>query len=148
MLDNLRTGSPDNLAGVQAEFIRGDVRDAACVSSAMAGVDYVFHLAGMVSVPESIDNPRECFELNTLGTVNVLEAAAAAGVFASPAMTGRGVLTGSAAAVFSGGIMIVSTRLLSKLALLALLRSSIASFPAAIIHAETPMTAAHRKRTM
>ncbi|MBO7741387.1 MAG: NAD-dependent epimerase/dehydratase family protein [Victivallales bacterium] len=80
VLDNLRTGSLDNLAGTEAEFIEGDVRDADCVARAMAGTDYVFHLAGMVSVPESIDNPRECFELNTIGTANVLEAAAAAGV--------------------------------------------------------------------
>ena len=46
----------------------------------MNGVDYVFHLAAMVSVPESVARPRECEELNGFGLLNVLEAATAAGV--------------------------------------------------------------------
>ena len=46
----------------------------------MNGVDYVFHLAALVSVPESVVRPRECEELNGFGLLNVLEAATAAGV--------------------------------------------------------------------
>jgi UDP-glucose 4-epimerase len=46
----------------------------------MAGVDYVFHLAAMVSVPESMEKPIECTEINTIGTLIVLEEAARAGV--------------------------------------------------------------------
>ena len=46
----------------------------------MSGVDLVFHLAAMVGVQESMDNPRACIETNVRGTFNVLEAAAEAGV--------------------------------------------------------------------
>lgn len=41
----------------------------------MQGVDYVFHLAAMISVPESMQKPVECDELNTRGTLIVLEEA-------------------------------------------------------------------------
>jgi len=50
------------------------------VREAVGGVDYVFHLAAMVSVPESMSNPSECVEINALGTLVVLEEAARAGV--------------------------------------------------------------------
>jgi UDP-glucose 4-epimerase len=43
-------------------------------------VDYVFHLAAMISVPESMEKPRSCVEINTQGTLVVLEEAARAGV--------------------------------------------------------------------
>jgi UDP-glucose 4-epimerase len=46
----------------------------------MRGVDHVFHLAAMVSVPESVQRPLECVEVNVAGLLNVLEEAAAAGV--------------------------------------------------------------------
>jgi UDP-glucose 4-epimerase len=44
------------------------------------GVDQVFHLAAMVSAPESIERPQDCVTINAIGTLNVLEAAARAGV--------------------------------------------------------------------
>jgi UDP-glucose 4-epimerase len=50
------------------------------VRQALHGVDYVFHLAAMVSVPESMAAPIECHELNTVGTLLVLEEAARARV--------------------------------------------------------------------
>ena len=80
VLDNLRSGYAANLAGLDAEFIRGDVRDRATVKRAMRGVDYVFHLAALVSVPESMEKISECVDINVSGLVNVLEEAAAAGV--------------------------------------------------------------------
>ncbi len=46
----------------------------------MKGVDFVFHLAAMVSVQESMQKPNECAEINTRGTAIVLEEAARAGV--------------------------------------------------------------------
>ena len=46
----------------------------------MRGVDYVFHLAAMISVPESMSKPVECNEINTVGTLLILEEAARAGV--------------------------------------------------------------------
>ena len=80
VIDDLRTGHRRNLAGLEVEFTEGSILDAALVKRAMAGVDYVFHLAALVSVPESVREPRACVELNVLGLLNVLEAAAGAGV--------------------------------------------------------------------
>ena len=80
VLDNLRSGYLRNIEPFQAEFIEGSILDKAVLARAMEGVDYVFHLAAMISVPESMLKPVECVELNTIGTLNVLEAAAQAGV--------------------------------------------------------------------
>ncbi len=80
VLDNLRTGNMRNLDGLDHQFIEGTITNVQAVEQAMEGVDYVFHLAAMVSVPESMGNPLECVELNVNGTLNVLEAAAQAGV--------------------------------------------------------------------
>jgi UDP-glucose 4-epimerase len=80
VLDNLRSGFKRNLNGFQCEFIEGSILDRDCVRRAVQGVDYIFHLAAMISVPESMAKPIECNELNTNGTLVVLEAAARAGV--------------------------------------------------------------------
>ena len=80
VLDNLRSGIMHNLAGFQHEFIAASILDRAAVHKAVQGVDYVFHLAAMISVPESMAKPVECNELNTTGTLIVLEEAAKAGV--------------------------------------------------------------------
>ena len=62
-------------AGRRVEFVHGDVRDAAAVASAADGVDAIYHLAGQTAVTTSVTAPREDFEINALGTLNVLEAA-------------------------------------------------------------------------
>jgi len=80
VLDNLRTGHAHNLAGLDVEFLHGSILDRELVARAVRGVDYVFHLAAFVSVPESVERPHECVALNVTGLLNVLEAAAAAGV--------------------------------------------------------------------
>jgi UDP-glucose 4-epimerase len=80
VLDNLRSGYLKNLEGFDVEFIEGDIRDREAVRKAMEGVDYVFHLAAMISVPESMIKPIECVDLNVNGLLIVLEEAAAAGV--------------------------------------------------------------------
>ncbi|MBO4345347.1 MAG: SDR family oxidoreductase [Victivallales bacterium] len=80
VLDNLRSGYLKNIAPFKVEFIEGSVLDKDVLAKAMDGVDYVFHLAAMISVPESMGKPVECVEINTIGTLNVLEAAARAGV--------------------------------------------------------------------
>ncbi len=80
IFDNLRTGYKHNLDGLDVEFIEGDICDRAAVKAAMQGVDYVFHLAAMVSVPESMFKPGECVDINVHGLLNVLEEAAVAGV--------------------------------------------------------------------
>ena len=80
VLDNLRSGYRRNLDGLAHTFIEGSVTDPAAVAQAMQGVDMVFHLAAMISVPESMDHPRECVDINVTGLLHVLEAAAKAGV--------------------------------------------------------------------
>ena len=80
VLDNLRSGYKSNLDGLDVEFIEGDICDRAAVKAAMKDVDYVFHLAAMVSVPESMFKIAECVDINVHGLLNVLEEAADAGV--------------------------------------------------------------------
>src|SRR5882672_5548649 len=72
VLDNLRSGFQHNLAGFETEFIQASILEREAVRRAMSGVDYVFHLAAMISVPESMQRPVECNELNTTGTLVVL----------------------------------------------------------------------------
>jgi UDP-glucose 4-epimerase len=80
VLDNLRTGYRRNLDGLRHVFIEGSVTDRDAVAKAVEGVDYVFHLAALVSVPESMAKPGECVDINVHGLLHVLEASAAAGV--------------------------------------------------------------------
>lgn len=80
VLDNLSSGFRRNLDGRRCELIIGSILDHEALRDAMAGVDFVFHLAAMVSVPESVQKPQECSLINTEGTRRVLEAAAQAGV--------------------------------------------------------------------
>ena len=80
VLDSLRTGYLKNIEKFDVEFIRGDVRDRETVRKAMEGVDYVFHLAALISVPESMEKIAECVDINVNGLLTVLEEAAAAKV--------------------------------------------------------------------
>jgi len=79
VLDNLRSGHYHNIERFDCEFIEGSIMDRDVLARVMKGVDYVFHLAAMISVPESMEKIVECVELNTIGTLNVLRAAADAG---------------------------------------------------------------------
>ncbi len=80
VLDNLRTGYRKNLDGLQCTFIEGSVTDRELVRNAVQGVDHIFHMAALVSVPESMAKPGECVDINVHGLLNVLEEASAAGV--------------------------------------------------------------------
>ena len=80
ILDDLSTGKPKNLAGLNVEFCHASITDRKAVRAAMSGVDHVLHLAAMVSVPHSMRQPTLCAEINVLGLLNVLEEAAAANV--------------------------------------------------------------------
>ncbi len=80
VLDNLRSGFKGNLSGLECQLIVGSILDRDLVREAMKGVDFVFHLAAMVSVQESVQKPNECAEINARGTAIVLEEAARAGV--------------------------------------------------------------------
>ena len=79
MLDNLSSGDPALLAdGIQLH--RGDVRDVPKLWSLLQGVDVVYHLAALVSVPASVLYPREYNDVNVGGTVALLEACRDVGV--------------------------------------------------------------------
>jgi UDP-glucose 4-epimerase len=80
VLDSLRSGFRHNLNGFACEFIQGSVLDRDVVREAVQGVDCIFHLAAMISVPESMQKPIECNEINTNGTLVMLEEAARAKV--------------------------------------------------------------------
>lgn len=80
VLDNLRTGRRNNLDGLKCTFIEGSVTNKNLVREAVRGVELIFHMAALVSVPESMAKPAECVEINVLGLLNVLGEAAAAGV--------------------------------------------------------------------
>ena len=81
--DNLsRRGAELNLAWLQQTFgnkafqvIVGDVRDAGKLTAPASQADVILHLAAQVAVTTSVENPRQDFEINALGTFNVLEAA-------------------------------------------------------------------------
>jgi len=77
VLDHLSSGSADRIpAG--ADLVRGDVCEEASVAAVLDGADVVFHQAGLVSVPASVDAPVRFHEVNVDGTLGVLEGARAA----------------------------------------------------------------------
>lgn len=75
VLDSLRTGFENNLKGLNVQFEKGDIRDKDLVEELLQGANGVFHLAALVSVPESLLHIKECIDINTIGTINILEAA-------------------------------------------------------------------------
>ena len=89
VLDDLRSGYARNLDGVRCRFLQGSILDDVALKQAIAGAEEVYHLAAMISVPESVAKPAECAKLNAEGTQRVLDAALNAGarkvVLASPA---------------------------------------------------------------
>jgi len=54
-------------------FIYGDVRDEKTVDTAIKNQDVIFHLAGITQILYSVKNPKETFEVNFGGTMNILE---------------------------------------------------------------------------
>lgn len=92
ILDNFSSGKRENLKGLDIELIEGDLRDASKVTEAVKGMDIVFHEAAFVSVPESMEKPLECLDVNVAGTSILFEAARKAGV--------KRVVIASSAAVY------------------------------------------------
>ena len=82
IFDNFsRKGSRANVTSLQSQFnsrdlvvVEGDMSDRKKIEELVNNVDIVLHLAAQVAVTSSVVNPREDFEINTLGTLNVLEA--------------------------------------------------------------------------
>jgi dTDP-glucose 4,6-dehydratase len=54
------------------EIVAGDLRDEHAVRGAVAGMDVVFHLGAIISIPYSYRHPRETAQTNFMGTLNVL----------------------------------------------------------------------------
>ena len=80
VLDNLSTGNPDNISNFNYRLVEGSIEDRELVAQCCRNADYVFHMAAMVSVVESMDNPLKCTDINIKGTLNVLQEAADSGV--------------------------------------------------------------------
>ena len=76
ILDNLFSGYLENLNGLDIDFIEGDIRDRNIAVKATKGVDYVLHHAAISSVVLSVEKPRIIADVNIMGSINMLEAAA------------------------------------------------------------------------
>lgn len=75
VLDDLSTGSTENLDGLDLDFIEGSIPDSALLARAACGVQAIVHLAARPSVPRSIADPVATHRANVDGTLNVLEQA-------------------------------------------------------------------------
>jgi nucleoside-diphosphate-sugar epimerase len=82
VLDNFETGSRSNLAEWQKEIeiVAGSVEDVDTVNRVVRGIDWIFHEAARVSVPQSIEDPAGAHSVNSTGTLNILIGARNSGV--------------------------------------------------------------------
>ena len=99
VLDDLSTGHRENLDGAdRAELVEGDIRDGAGVADLVARTEpeVIFHLAAQIDVRRSVADPAFDARTNVEGTINVLQAAQAAGV-------PRVVNTSSGGAIYGEG---------------------------------------------
>ncbi len=81
VIDNLRSGFEKNLSGLNnVTLIKESITSRAEVFKAINGSKYVFNMAAMISVPESMTNPFECVNINVNGLINILDAAKEYGV--------------------------------------------------------------------
>lgn len=94
VLDHFSTGKQENLSGLNGrlDILKGDVRDRSIVEQAVQDVDTIFHQAAFVSVSESMEKPKTCFDINVSATIALFDAARLAGV--------RRVVFASSAAVY------------------------------------------------
>lgn len=76
ILDNLSTGNFDNLSPIwdSVAFIKESISNFETCLKATYGKKIVFHLAAHISVPDSLEKPKDCFEININGLSNLLEA--------------------------------------------------------------------------
>ena len=82
VFDNISTGHASNVEGLgpDLEVVEGDLRDSDKLRPACEGVDFVYHLAALSSVPRSLEDPGATTRVNVLGTSILLEEARRAGV--------------------------------------------------------------------
>jgi UDP-glucose 4-epimerase len=74
VLDDLSLGKREDLPSLGVELRVGDIRDREAVAKACQGMDVAVHLAAHTRVVESLSNPQLNFEVNAIGTMNVLSA--------------------------------------------------------------------------
>lgn len=75
VVDSLRTGFQKNIAHLDVDFVEEDIRNHQAITSLVKEAKGIFHLAALVSVPESLQLMEECLQINVQGTLNVLDAA-------------------------------------------------------------------------
>jgi UDP-glucose 4-epimerase len=80
VLDNFSTGNRVNLDGLDVEVVEGELRSYERVHNAIRGVETVFHLGALGSVPRSVQDPLTSSAVNIEGTLNVLLAARDEGI--------------------------------------------------------------------
>jgi len=80
VLDNFSTGSRSNLEGTDVDIVEGELRSYERVHNATRGVEVVYHLGALGSVPRSVQDPLTSSAVNVEGTLNVLLAARDEGV--------------------------------------------------------------------
>ncbi|MEX2613369.1 MAG: SDR family oxidoreductase [Gaiellaceae bacterium] len=82
VLDNFSTGNRANLAGLggDVELVEGELRSYERVHNAVRGIEAVFHLGALGSVPRSVQDPLTSSAVNVEGTLNVLLAARDEGI--------------------------------------------------------------------
>ena len=94
VLDNFSTGNRANLAGVDVDVVEGELRSYERVHNAVRGIEVVYHLGALGSVPRSVQDPLTSNAVNVEGTLNVLLAARDSGV--------RRVVFASSSSVYGG----------------------------------------------
>ncbi len=80
VLDNFSTGNRANLDGLDVEIVEGELRSYERVHNAVRGVELVYHLGALGSVPRSVQDPLTSSAVNVEGTLNVLLAARDEGI--------------------------------------------------------------------
>jgi len=79
VLDDFSNANLNNIRGLLAfrnfRLVKGDIRNFEVMKEISKNIDAIFHLAAQIHVDKSIIYPVETFEVNTIGTLNVLEAA-------------------------------------------------------------------------
>jgi UDP-N-acetylglucosamine/UDP-N-acetyl-alpha-D-glucosaminouronate 4-epimerase len=80
VLDNFSTGNRANLDGLDVEVVEGELRSYERVHNAVRGMEVVFHLGALGSVPRSVQDPLTSSAVNIEGTLNVLLAARDEGI--------------------------------------------------------------------
>jgi len=77
VLDSLSSGRIVNiehhLGSKKLRFVKGDIRDIDAINEVLEDVEVIYHLAAVTSVPYSVENPEVTYDVNVIGTTNLLE---------------------------------------------------------------------------